>query len=246
MKRIKQEIYETKLLFRNLPAFPFAILCASLIAMNFLAGKGIVPYPLSEYIQCDAGIIVSWITFLAGDMLVRRFGAKASIKINFAAILIELFAIVLLTIGSIIPWGTTPGVYETTWDSIFHLSIWPLAAGTAAMMIALVLDAVLSRTILLKFKKKRAFKAYAVASYTSTAVGQFVDNLGFGLLFSIWQPWFTNRNAIFLYAFLGMIVELICQIIFSPIGFKICQKWDKNKVGQAYIDKVADAQKMYD
>ena len=88
---------ETKVLFRCIPAFPFAILCAALIAMNFLANKAIVS---ETWISLDAGITVSWIAFLAGDMLVKRFGAKASIKVNFAAILIQLLAIGLLTIGS--------------------------------------------------------------------------------------------------------------------------------------------------
>ena len=34
---IKNDWRETKLLFRGLPALPFAILCAALIAMNFLS-----------------------------------------------------------------------------------------------------------------------------------------------------------------------------------------------------------------
>lgn len=80
---LKKDWHETKVLFKCLPALPFAILSAALIAMNFLANKGIVS---QSWFSMDAGIIVSWVSFLAGDTLVKRFGAKAAIKINIAAI----------------------------------------------------------------------------------------------------------------------------------------------------------------
>lgn len=94
---VKNDWQETKVLFRCIPALPFAVLCAALIAMNFLANKAIVS---ESWISLDAGIIVGWISFLAGDMLVKRFGAKASIKVNVAAIGIQLLAIGLLTLGA--------------------------------------------------------------------------------------------------------------------------------------------------
>ena len=233
---------ETKVLFKCIPAIPFAVLCVSLVAMNFLAGKGIVPAPYDQYIQLDAGIIVSWVTFLSGDTIVKRFGAKAAIKVNFAAILIELFALVLFTVGSFIPWSVSPGDYETTWNSIFRLSIWPLMAGTVAFLAAIAFDSFTSKFILTRFKNKQSFKAYFTASSISTMIGQFLDNLLFGLLFSVWQPWFSHFTAIWMFAAAGMIVELICQLIFSPIGFRLANSWRKSGLGQDYIDMVKDAQ----
>ena len=93
---LKKEWNETKVLFRCMPTIPFAFLVACLIAMNFLANRGgaIGPVPF------DCGIIVSWVVFLASDMLVKRFGAKAAIKINIAALLLELVSIGLMTIGA--------------------------------------------------------------------------------------------------------------------------------------------------
>ena len=38
-------------------------------------------------------------------------------------------------------------------------------------------------------------------------------------------------------AVLGGIFELVVEIIFSPIGFRVSKKWAEEKVGQAYIDK---------
>ena len=52
----KKDWNETKTLFRCLPALPFAVLCAALIAMNILANKTIVN---ETWIALDAGICVS-------------------------------------------------------------------------------------------------------------------------------------------------------------------------------------------
>ena len=45
-------------------------------------------------------------------------------------------------------------------------------------------------------------------------------------------------------AAIGAVVELVCQIILSPLGFKIAQNWRKNGVGQEYIDLVEEAQEV--
>ena len=34
----------------------------------------------------------------------------------------------------------------------------------------------------------------------------------------------------------GAFAELIMEIIFSPIGYKICKKWEKQKIGKEYLD----------
>lgn len=232
----KEDWKETKVLFSCLPAFPFAILCAALIAMNFLANKAIVS---ETWISLDAGITVSWIAFLAGDMLVKRFGAKASIKVNIAAIIIQLIAICLLTIGAKIP-----GYCDwTEFDSIFGAMLWPLAAGTAAFIIGISVNAFISKFILTRFEDRTSFKSYAVASYISTMIGQFIDNLGFALLFSVWQDW-CDPSSIWMFAGVGAVVELLCQVILSPVGFKIAQNWRKNGVGQAYVDLVDEAKEV--
>lgn len=232
----KEDWRETKVLFSCLPALPFAVLCAALIAMNFLANKAIVA---ETWISLDAGITVSWIAFLAGDMLVKRFGAKASIKVNVAAIGIQLLAIGLLTIGAKIPGHCD----WTEFDSIFGAMLWPLAAGTAAFIIGISVNAFISKFILTRFEDRTSFKSYAVASYVSTMIGQFIDNLGFALLFSVWQDW-CDPSSIWMFAAVGAVVELICQIILSPVGFKIAQNWRKNGVGQTYIDLVEEAQEV--
>ena len=34
----------------------------------------------------------------------------------------------------------------------------------------------------------------------------------------------------------GAIAELLAEVIFSSAGFKVCRNWEKDGVGQQYID----------
>ena len=235
----KNDWKETKVLFKCLPALPFAILCAALIAMNILANKTIVN---ESWIALDAGITVSWISFLAGDMLVKRFGPKAAFKISIAGICVQLMAIGLLAFGGALPWGTNAEPI-VGFDSLFCSAglIWPLSAGTAAFIVAMLVDTLLNWAIFSRMRDKKSFKSYAIASYASTAVGQFVDNFLFGLLFT-YAAGYVEFSALWMFAAIGALVELICQIILSPVGYRIAETWRKNKVGQEYVDMVPEAQ----
>ena len=236
---------ETKILFRSIPALPFALLCAALIAMNFLANKTIVN---ESWIGIDAGIMVSWIAFLAGDMIVKRFGPKAALKVNLAAVGVQLVAVALFAIGGSLPWGRnalfTPEdfMWAANVDGLFKGSLWPLAAGTAAFVVGISVDVFLNWAIFKRFKNKRSFKAYAVSSYASTMIAQFVDNVVFGLLFTVLAG-YMEFSAVWMFGAVGAVVELVCQIVLSPVGYRISESWRKDDVGKEYIDFVEEAQK---
>ncbi len=237
---LKKDWHETKLLFKGLPAFPFAILCAALIAMNILANKTIVN---ESWVAIDAGILVSWISFLAGDMLVKRFGPKASFKVSLAAIGVQLIVVALMAIGGALPWGRN-AEEMLGFDQIFcggWYLLWATGAGTVAFIMAILCDIFLNWAIFKRMKNKSGFGAYALASYASTMVGQFVDNFVFGLCFTF-AAGFIEFNALWMFAAVGAVVELICQIILSPIGYKIAENWRKHGVGQEYVDAVKEAQ----
>jgi len=248
IEKLKKDWLETKVLFNCMPTIPFAFLVCCFIAMNFLANRGGAIGPVAF----DCGIVVSWVVFLASDMLVKRFGAKASIKINIAAILLQLVTIGLLTLGAVIPFAMYGATEEESavFTSIFKAAPWPLFASAGAALLANIVNAVISKGILLKFKNRTSGVAYITASWISTSFGQFCDNFLFGLFFSMWQPWFpyfrTPRAILALIpmAAVGMVLELIGQMIFSPVGFKIAESWRRKGVGQEYVDMVEEAQEV--
>lgn len=251
---LKKDWNETRVLFKCLPAIPFAILCITLIVMNFLAsygvyfGDGPVGTAISKFFSADCAIFVSWIGFLAGDMMVKCFGTKAAIKVNIVAIGIQLLAICLFSLGMQIPSDADARAKE-----IFTAAFWPCFGGTMAFALATIVDSILSTFLLKCFKNRTSFKAYAVASYVSTGLGQFLDNMFFALFFSMWQGWFTggaantmSAVALHLLGFsaIGMVVELIGQAILSPVGFWLTKSWRKRGIGTEYINLVEEAQEV--
>ena len=42
-------------------------------------------------------------------------------------------------------------------------------------------------------------------------------------------------------AITGMIVELLCEVIFSPIGYRVSRKWKTEQVGKTYFELVGQA-----
>ena len=60
-------------LLRTIPATALALICVSTVLMNILANKSIINLP---WLIQDAGICLSWVGFLVGDLLVKNFGSK--------------------------------------------------------------------------------------------------------------------------------------------------------------------------
>ena len=84
-------------------------------------------------------------------------------------------------------------------------------------------------------KKPNGFKTFAIRSYISTGIGQFVDNFCFALIVShVFFGW-TMLQCITC-SLTGMVLELLFEVVFSPLGYKICQKWKAENVGQLYFD----------
>jgi uncharacterized PurR-regulated membrane protein YhhQ (DUF165 family) len=255
---IKDEIHETKVLFKGLPAIPFTMVVLSFILMNLLAT---VPLFNESWIAGDCGIIVSWLAFLFGDMLVKRYGAKGSIKISIAALLIALMVMALLATGSAIEKGLFGANYSLglfSWEfSLTNgmVTLWTLGASATAFIVSIVFNSLISNKILTAFKKRTSFKAYATAAYVSTFAGQFVDNIVFAFLFTFiasripemqtaWSLQPVTVLAVIVCGLTGAVLELLLEVIFSPIGFKVAEKWRKEGVGAEYIALVPEAQEV--
>ena len=84
--------------------------------------------------------------------------------------------------------------------------------------------------------------AYAMRAYVSTFIGQFFDNFLFSLIvFTFFAPIFWNGFCwtplqCAMCALTGAVAELIMEILFSPIGYRIVKKWQENNVGKAYLE----------
>lgn len=64
---------EWVILLRSIPAVALALITVSTVLMNILANKSIIELP---WLIQDAGVILSWVGFLVGDLLVKNFGSK--------------------------------------------------------------------------------------------------------------------------------------------------------------------------
>ena len=83
--------------------------------------------------------------------------------------------------------------------------------------------------------------AFAMRSFFSTFLGQFFDNLIFAVLcFMVFAPIFWDG---FSWTFvqcvtcslLGAALELVLEIVFSPIAYRITRIWARENVGKDYF-----------
>lgn len=40
-------------------------------------------------------------------------------------------------------------------------------------------------------------------------------------------------------SFTGAVAELLCEILLSPVGYKVVRGWERENVGAAYINRIA-------
>lgn len=239
--RLKRFFRELTLLLRSVPPLTFAIFILAVFAMNLLANKSI---QLNlDWLALDCGIVVSWVVFLCMDVLTKHFGPKAATQISILASCINLFTCLIFYISSVIPgvwsafydFGELPQINDSL-NSTFG-GVWYVLLGSTFAFISSALINNFSNWGLGKIFRKNpdGFGAYACRTYVSTAIGQFADNLIFALVVSLsffnWSIW-----QCFTCAATGMVAELLCEVIFSPIGYKICQNWRKNGIGREYLE----------
>ena len=82
-KWLHDEYMLTVILLRSIPAPVVALFVISVIAMNILANKTLVQ---TDWIAIDGGILISWLSFLSMDIVVKHFGPKASNRMSVFAI----------------------------------------------------------------------------------------------------------------------------------------------------------------
>lgn len=246
IKKMKQELSEMKILLRSIPSLVLALFVLSVIAMNLLANKSI-NLPV-DWLALDCGILFSWLAFLTMDIITKHFGPKVATKITILVALINLFFCLIFFLASLIPgvWGES---YVAGSESIINAAlnhtfggIWYVLLGSSIAFIGSAIVNIFCNWGLGKLFKKDNFGAFAGRSYISTALGQFVDNFIFALIVShFFFDWSILQC--FTCALTGMVVELLCEVVFSPLGYAICKDWKKNHVGDLYFEYLKGQEK---
>lgn len=235
---IRREHEDLKLLMRSIPSLTITLFVLSVVCANLMANKELVNY---KYVAVDCGTVFSWIMFLCMDVICKRWGGRAAMKVSLLALVINLgvcgcFALLSLAPGK---WGAfyDSGLLEvnSALNATFGGSWYVVLGSSIAFLISSAVNALLNSAIGAAIKLG-GFRAFALRSYVSTAVAQLVDNLIFTALVSkIFFGWTWTQ--VFLCALIQAVWELLCEVLFSGFGYKVVCNWEKNQVGQDYLTR---------
>lgn len=249
------DIKDWKLLFRSVPSVVVALLVLATVMMNIGANKIIFS---SQLVAADGGFLLSWIPFICMDITTRRYGPKAATKLTIFALLVNLMMVGIFAgisalhigIGNVDVANPGYGSWENYWaqfthfDSTFSCTWFVLLGSSLAFLVSGIINNVLNWAVGLCFKKHPDSKlAFFTRSYVSTGVGQFIDNLIFAtFVYMLFAPIYWGYSLTFVQclgsAVMGAILELLMEVIFSPIGLRVYRKWEKDGVGADYLKSI--------
>ncbi len=234
---VKKEREQMAILLRCIPSTVVTLFVVSVICMNLLANKTLLQL---DWIALDGGILISWLSFMCMDIITKHFGPRASNRISVLAAGINLLTCLIFLVASIIPSNAND---YTAFDGIFGGTWFILLGSTVAFLSSAMINNLLNFSIGRLFKKNPEGKlAFAMRSYVSTFIGQFLDNFIFSIIVFVgfapifWDGFHWTVLQCAMCALTGAMAELIMEIIFSPIGYHIVTKWKKNNVGKEYLD----------
>jgi len=240
---IKRELDDLFFLLRSIPSLAVSFFILSVVCMNLLANKELFS---TEYLALDCGFTLSWFSFLCMDMICKRFGAKAAMKVSVVAMVVNLCTCALFNLLSRTPgmWGefysyidSNPefaNVANAALNTTFGGS-WYVVLGSALAMFSSSAVNSFTNFMISKVVSPSGFKSFAIRSYISTAVAQFVDNFIFAMVVShVFFGW--TMTQVIVCSITGSIMELLCEVVFSPIGYKMVCSWEKHKVGEEYLN----------
>ena len=239
--RIKNFISDTVLLLRSVPSPIVSLFVLSVVLMNLLANKTIYQ---RGFLAVDGGIVVSWLTFLCMDIITKHFGAKAATRVSIFALAVNLLAVGIFAIVSAIPTETDYSAF----NGIFGGSWFIVLSSSLAFITSAIVNNGLNAAIGSLFKANPDSRAaYYTRSYVSTFIGQFVDNFVFAsLVFMVFAPIYWGGFSWTLpqcvsCSLIGACMELFMEVVFSPIGYNVCRRWQREGVGIAYLKAHAAA-----
>ena len=237
--RLYEELYEIKILLRSIPASVVTLFVVSVVCMNLLANKTLLQL---DWIALDGGILISWLSFMCMDIITKHFGPKASNSITVLAVMINLLTCLIFFVASAIP--SNAGDFSA-FDSIFGGTWFILVGSTVAFLASGLINNSLNWMIGKSIRRKPDGKlAYALRTYISTFIGQFLDNFIFSIIVFVffapifWDGFHWTVLQCATCALTGAVAELLMEIAFSPVGYRITKKWQAEKVGEEYLEHI--------
>ena len=228
---------EFKILLRSIPATVVTLFVVSVVCMNLLANKTLLQL---DWIALDGGILISWLSFMCMDMITKHFGPKASNQVSILAVGINILTCLIFFVASAIP--SNAGDFSA-FDGIFGGTWFILLGSTIAFLASAVVNNTLNHIIGRGFRKHPDGRlAYVIRTYISTFIGQFLDHFIFSVIVFVgFAPIFWNGFCWTVLqcatcALTGAIAELLMEILFSPIGYRITKKWKAESIGKEYFE----------
>lgn len=245
MSKFKAIVEDYKLLLRSIPGIITTFFCLSVVLMNVLANKVILNLP---FVAGDGGLLLSWIVFLCLDTVTKRYGAKAANKLNVIGLLTNLFFVCIFALVSAIQIEVgCEHVDYTAFNSVFSCTWFVVLGSSIAFLVSGIINNISNEALGRFFVKNPDGKlAFYCRSYVSTFIGQCIDNFLFAfIVFVIFAPIYWGFSLTIVQcigsAILGGVTELIMEVIFSPIGYRITKSWKEDNVGIEYIESHKEA-----
>ena len=206
---MKKFMSEFRRLLRTAPPVLVTLLVLSVVGMNLLANKSINTG--LDWLALDCGILFSWLTFLSMDVLTHCYGPRAATGMSLAALLLNLLMALVFFLASRIPgvWGESfvdgsEAIINTALDNTFAGTWFIILGSSAAFIASAVLNNFLHYGIGKLLKERESFGSFAL----------LVSRLFFG--------WTLLQC--FTCALTGAVMELLFEVLFSPMGYRIAKR----------------------
>ena len=216
---------EFRRLLRSAPPLAVTMMVLSIVGMNILANKS--SDTGTEWLALDCGILFSWMCFLSMDVLTRCFGPKATTQLSLVALGANLVVALIFFIASYIPgvWSGSfvegsEAVINNAFDETFRGTWFIILGSSIAFAVSALVNNYLNAGIGKRLKDNTRFGSFALRSYVSTFIAQFCDNFVFALIVShTFFGW--NMVQCVTCALTGAALELLFEVVFSPIGYRM-------------------------
>ena len=241
MKHIKKVLADYKLLLDNVPALVTVAFCVGSVWMNVAAGKIILN---AFNVAITGGFLISFLPFLCLDMVAKRFGARAAIMLNILSAVCNTFFVLGLSLVAAIPTKDDYTAFNTVLGGVWFITL----SSIVAFVVSGIVNSLLNSAIGKLFKNKTSGIEFATRSFVSTFVGQALDNFIFiAGVYVLFAPIFWGTTPLPILTCVGTAVvggffELLCEVVTAPIGYHVVKRWERDKVGQAYLDAHATAE----